>query len=313
MDGDLEAPVGRLRASTLHSARQVVSYVWRHPSNRRRQFRALARAVAWQLYKRATGGYWDVRLTENRVIRCYPDSTSASCVLYAGLFDYDVMHFLLRYLRPEDNFLDVGANVGVYTILASSVITLGELHAVEPSPQAVARLKENARLNGLSNVHVHAVAAGERRGTAFLTLNRDTTNRIVMEPTSTEEVSEVDVFPIPFLVSGKTFAMGKIDIEGHEVPALLGAIEMLENLNPPVWLLEVNDESRTCACSAQDLGGLLSGFGYAPAAYQADKNSLRVDGPNWKIAQNVLFVAEAKLEEVVRKLADSRELAELFC
>src|SRR5262249_339561 len=70
-------------------------------------------------------------------------------------FDYDEMHFLLRYLRPEDNFLDVGANVGVYTILASSVVTRGEIHAFEPSTQSQLRFQENIWISRLSNVHLH--------------------------------------------------------------------------------------------------------------------------------------------------------------
>ena len=150
-------PVHTVRRAPFCSACSVLSYIWHHPSNRGRRFRVLARAVSWQLYKRTVGGYWDVRLAGSRVIRCHPDSTSASSVLYAGLFDYDVMHFLLRYLRPEDNFLDVGANIGVYTVLASSVVTAGELHAFEPSPLALERLEESVRLNRLTNVQVHRV------------------------------------------------------------------------------------------------------------------------------------------------------------
>src|SRR5437764_327048 len=119
----------------------LLTYVWNHPSNRRARLRAIGRATLWQAYKRLTGRHWDVRLTKDRVLRCHPHNTSASSVLYAGLFDYHEMHFLLRYLRPRDNFLDVGANVGVYTVLASAVITEGEIHALEPSSQARRRLE----------------------------------------------------------------------------------------------------------------------------------------------------------------------------
>src|SRR5215831_453940 len=158
----------------------LISYIWTHPSNRGNRLRALGRATAWQVYKRLTGGYWDIPLAGNRTLRCHPNNTSASGVLYARLFDYDEMHFLLRYLRPEDNFLDVGANVGVYTILASAVVTRGEIHAFEPSTQTRLRFQENIRINGLTNVHLHPVAIYDSFGRMRLANTKDSMNHLVI-------------------------------------------------------------------------------------------------------------------------------------
>jgi hypothetical protein len=54
-------------------------------------------------------------------LRCYPHSTSASGVIYCGLPEWAEMRFLLDYLRPGEGFVDVGANIGTYSLLAASV------------------------------------------------------------------------------------------------------------------------------------------------------------------------------------------------
>lgn len=254
----------------------VLSYIWHHPSNRGRRGRAVLRALAWQVYKRTLGGSWDVGLTSNRIVRCYPDNSCASSVVYAGLYDFDAMHFLLRYLRPTDAFLDVGANIGVYTILASSVVSTGMLHAFEPSSGARVRLQENVQINGLTNVRVHPVAAAEHAGPLQLTRDGDTTNYVVVDG-GLERVEQIAGQAIQDVVGSVPFALGKMDVEGYELHALRGAARMLEAHNPPVWLLEMGEFSDRYGYSDHDLVAFLREYAYLPARYRADENALRWD------------------------------------
>ena len=101
---------------------KIIRYIWFHPNNRKKQFLSLYKFFGWQLYKRITHRHLDIQLLNNLKLRCYPDSQSASAAIYCGLYDYDEMIFLLRYLRDEDSFLDIGANIGIYTLLAASII-----------------------------------------------------------------------------------------------------------------------------------------------------------------------------------------------
>ncbi|PSO76936.1 MAG: hypothetical protein BRC44_14965 [Cyanobacteria bacterium QS_4_48_99] len=57
------------------------------------------------------------------------------------------MKFLLRYLRDEDSFLDIGANVGVYTLLAASKVRSGWIYSFEALPKNYQRMQENLKLN----------------------------------------------------------------------------------------------------------------------------------------------------------------------
>lgn len=93
---------------------KIIRYIWFHPNNRKKQFLSLSKFFGWQLYKRITHHHLDIQLLQNIKLRCYPDSQSASAAIYCGLYDYHEMNFLLQYLREEDSFLDIGANIGIY-------------------------------------------------------------------------------------------------------------------------------------------------------------------------------------------------------
>jgi FkbM family methyltransferase len=212
------------------------------------------------------------------------------------------MHFMLRYLRSADNFLDVGANVGVYAVLASSIVTSGEIHVFEPSSQALLRLKENIRINGLPNVRIHAVAVSDSSGNVYLTQKKDTMNHLV-HAGNLQDVEVVTSVKLQDEVGGINFTMGKMDIEGAELLAMKGAVRMLEARNPPVWLLEANDLSRRFGYAKGELIGFLEKYGYGPAAYNVDDNCLRMDKNGWRTKQNIIMVSETHWGEVENRIA----------
>ncbi|NEP54131.1 MAG: hypothetical protein F6K65_37215, partial [Moorea sp. SIO3C2] len=124
-------------------AYQTLQYIWSHPNNKTQQIKSILKFIGWQIYKRLFKRYIDTQLLPEAKIRCYPDSYSASAALYCGLYDYDDMNFLLRYLRDSDSFIDIGANVGIYTLLAASKIKSGLIYSFEALPKNFYRLKEN--------------------------------------------------------------------------------------------------------------------------------------------------------------------------
>jgi len=297
---------GRDHHVTMRNVAALMSYVWHHPSNRACRIHAVGRAVVWQLYKRIAGGYWDVPLTKNRTIRCYPNNASASSVLYARLFDYHEMHFLLRYLRSEDNFLDVGANVGVYTILASSVIDRGVIHAVEPSSRALERLKENILLNNLHNARIHPVAASDSPGKAFLTSAKDSLNHLVSADPS-DGVEEVQSVCLDDEVGAVSFAAGKMDIEGAEMLAMRGAINMLRKQNPPVWLIEWNELCHRFGHTRQLVADIFQETGYCLATYDADENCMHWLSSVLPAPKNIIAISKAHINRVDERMAVSRQ------
>jgi FkbM family methyltransferase len=83
-------------------------------------------------------------------------------------------------LREGDLFLDIGSNIGSYTILASGV-RRATTWAFEPDPETVGALKRNVTLNDLdSRVVVHELALGDTNGTVTFACGLDTANRVAM-------------------------------------------------------------------------------------------------------------------------------------
>jgi len=276
-------------------------YTWRHPANRDARFRAIVRAALWQTHKRLGGKYWDVVLPGGRFVRGYAHLHTTALLVYAGLYDWNEMNFLLRYLRPGDNFLDVGGNVGVYSLLASSVLMeRGEIHIFEPALESLTILEENLNLNALENTRIYPFAVGETEGNVHFTCGRESMNRLI--DSDRKDTTEVHQVCLDDEVGDIPFAMGKMDIEGAELPALKGASRMLAAKSPPVWLLEFGDASRAFEYGPEDLITHLRAFGYGLAEYDPDENRILWSTEGWRGTANVLAIAEEQMAAVEQRL-----------
>ena len=94
------------------------------------------------------------------------------------MHEWEELQFCLRYVRPGDHFVDVGANVGVFSTLIGTRVPGVRITAVEPFPPVRADLLGNLALNGL-DVAVVAAAVSDVAGSAtFEVLDRDVLNRL---------------------------------------------------------------------------------------------------------------------------------------
>src|SRR6266542_1227032 len=101
----------------------LLRLIWEHPANRNNRIAAVAKAALWQAYKRTIRRPLDLTVYGGLRLRAYPDSHEPGrFIYYGGLPDYEEMTFMCRYLRQGDRFIDGGANVGAYTLLAASLV-----------------------------------------------------------------------------------------------------------------------------------------------------------------------------------------------
>lgn len=275
---------------------KVLRYIWTHPANRGSRFNSIYLAFKWQIMKRFISKYVDIDVFNALKLRCYPDSPSASLVIYCNeLPDYHEMKFMHRYLRPGDSFLDIGANIGVYSLYAASCIGMeGRVVAFEPGPKAHSRLLENISLNQLHNVVAHAFAVGNKSGSIDFLADCDTTNRI-----QSKEDFDIPTIKVPIVrlddVINFDCALGKMDIEGAELIALQGAEELLRAANPPIWLLELNGSLRAFNFTEEIFVSWLAKRGYGLCLYDADRLELNFKHIKpWHESPNVFAVAHHK-------------------
>lgn len=199
----------------LASVKKLYRFVSEHPLTKQHRWSAMSRVIGWQVTSRiGSDVHWDWIPPVHFVAR--RGMTGVTGNIYAGLHEWPEMAFLLHYLRPSDLFLDVGANVGSYTLLASGVIGAPTI-AYEPDPGTAERLRKNISSNHLTGrVTVLQAAAGASPGNASMTIGRDTTNRIASDGGQT-----VPIVTLDDTGAGATFI--KMDIEGYEAEALKGA------------------------------------------------------------------------------------------
>ncbi len=239
----------------LTTATAVVRYVWRHPANSGRRCRALLRVVRYQARSRLLRRRAIARLGERSRIWVDLHRTGASMVLYANPPDLPEMLVWRRVLRDGGLFVDVGANVGTYTLWAAELGA--EVIALEPAADTFGLLRENIALNGYQVTAVQA-AAGAHCGIARFSAGRDAGNSL--DPGGPVETELVTV---DSLIGDRHVTGMKVDVEGFEIDVLRGCARALADHRIGLIQLEWNEMS-TVALGAdrRPVAELLVGYGY---------------------------------------------------
>lgn len=227
--------IGRWRGA----ARTIARLVLHHPLGRRRKAEVLRRFVTWQLGSRLLGAPIALPFVAGSRLLTRTGMTGATGNHYVGLFEFEDMAFVLHALRPDDLFVDVGANVGVYTVLAGAAAGATCL-AVEPIPATFEHLLNNVRLNALSErVTCVNVGLGSEAGVLRFTTAQDAVNHVAV-PGEEATAVEVPVQRLDALLEGRRPLMVKVDVEGWEAEVLAGAEPLLEGEAPLAVIMELN-------------------------------------------------------------------------
>ena len=147
-------------------------------------------------------------------------------------YEAPVRKALRECLRPGDTFIDIGANIGVMTFLGASIVgASGRVIAVEPNPENVQLLYRNIVLNGSTRVEVLPLAASDRRSVFSLT---GRSNTHLSAPQGARGGGHlVQSVPLDDLLGDlPRLDLVKLDVEGHEPPALHGMMRILTRHRP---------------------------------------------------------------------------------
>lgn len=148
------------------------------------------------------------------------------------------LKLLRHFLKPGDVYFDIGANIGIYTLLAANLVGKeGMVVAVEPFVETAHRLAENVRRNGFGNVRVRVAACGKEPGNAELHFNLDRPVSFSLVEHKASGSVNVPVVSIDALcdwegVSRLRFL--KMDTEGFETEVLSGAAKTIATHRPIV-------------------------------------------------------------------------------
>ncbi|MGH9225048.1 MAG: FkbM family methyltransferase [Acidimicrobiales bacterium] len=246
---------------------RTIRRIWRHPANCGQRLRRLGLWIGWQAWERTVRRPWNVELRPGLSVALHPHDPVASGVLYCGLPDWPEMPFVLDYLRPGDVMVDVGANVGLYTLLAASVGGVNVI-AFEPNAGARARAAANVARNGLAHqVDLRAEAVADVAGPADFTTGWGPMNRLI--DGGSDAAEQVEVVTLDGAVPAP-ITLVKVDVEGEELAVLRGADRLLRTSRPAL-ILEANDP--------EGLTAHLRGLGYSWVTYDPGTRRLNPAAP----------------------------------
>lgn len=228
--------------------------------------------------------------------------------------DNHALGFLLRYLAPGDTVVDVGANIGIYSVLAGAIVgSEGRVEAIEPSPSLRPCLEDNLRRNGLDNVRVHArLAAGRPMVDPFIDGRSLSGRRRI--PARRDWLRKGDLIQIPSIqvdevLKGRRCALLHVDVAGYELRVLEGAEALLRRPDAPPLLIAMDRALADYGHTPRRLVGWLAARQYDTYFYDGLYHLLVHAAEPWKLNRVVVALPERARSRVLKRLAQHSQAA----
>jgi FkbM family methyltransferase len=229
----------------LKLVRQISKYVLESPSNKGQKVYRLFLALGWQLYKRAVGLPIISKLDNGAHFILLPNSTNSTGNIYVKTYEAEYIYFLRKEVIEGGVFLDIGAHMGLYTLLLKDKFKKG--FCFEPAKDNYKALKNNLFIN---NLHENFIALDKAvsnvEGTSVFNVNGDFSGTNSLEDAGAgSSGQEVETITIDSFIRKngiqEKIQLIKIDTEGHEMQVLEGAKETLQNSPTCIVVIENYD------------------------------------------------------------------------
>jgi len=255
------------------------------------------RKAIWRLFRKPFTVPWldDLHLT------LYPGNETSRSIFVTGRYEPNEFCLLSKVLEPGMTFVDVGANMGLYTLYAARRVgASGFVLAIEPSSREIAVLKRNVEINALNNVRIRHVAVSDCATEVELLVARAQNsghNTLGAFGYNTpldykEKIQAQNLDVLVYVEALGRVHVVKMDIEGAELKALRGAVMTLQRDHPLLWL-ELSDRllQHQNATSAEVLS-LLSQYGYRMYGFEGSTGlPAPLPSRNFFDSENIIAVA----------------------
>lgn len=233
-----------------------LQFIFNHPLNKNHKMKTLLRIFWWKLNRIFFKFPCIVEIAPGVRCICYPDnSLYSTLIMYLGLPEYGEMKFLLDILKKHDNFIDVGANMGAYSLIASSKIKDGNIFSFEPSPKISLKLYENINLNQKKeNIRVITKVVSDKTGFINFDISSNPDYHHISHSAKGKSILRLKTTTLDKFISSskiKHIKLIKIDVEGAELLVLKGMQRSLAAKLVDFLIVEINPEA-------------LRGFGFLP-------------------------------------------------
>lgn len=205
-----------------------------------------------------------------------PKDDSVGKFIFLNSYETETLLFASKYIVAGDQVIDIGANIGYFTLLFSSYVgENGEVHSFEPSRREFLHLCKNVNLNhakniflsqfGLSNQDGYAImnVLDDDRFGAYNSLGEITHQKVNLATTHTETIRTMKIDSYLSLFPRLKPCLIKIDVEGFEKQVLEGMQILLSSPKAPCLIIEVCESThRDKKIATQELVNYIQEFGY---------------------------------------------------
>ena len=213
-----------------------------------------------------------------------PKDNNVGKYIFLSNYEKETVLFASKYLMSGDQVLDIGANIGYFSLLFSDYVgENGEVHSFEPSRREFLHLCENVKINHVKNIFLNQVALSNQNGYvkmnildeaylgAFNSINEITHQKVNLEKIHTETIRTMKIDDYLLLFSNLKPCLVKIDVEGFEKQVLQGMHSILSSPNAPCIIIEICEGThQDKQIGTEALMYYIKEFGYK--LYSPDKN-----------------------------------------
>ena len=213
-------------------------------------------------------------------------------LFFLGEYEAPELNLLQRFLKKGDVFIDIGANIGLYTLYASKIVGKdGNVFSFEPFTESFNLLKHNVSLNHHTNIVLEKLAISKTQEEVIIHYNVKEANKgmassYIKDFTYSETVNatSLDLYLKNHSVNKVDFI--KIDIEGGEYPALLGMQETLKKFGPGIFIEIKEDILSQTPYSKKSILDFFYKNGYIIYNWGSEHEAITQTGDNFLFLKN---------------------------
>lgn len=227
--------------------------------------------------------FFEHKLGNDLKMNLYKDSV-LSKIIYDG-FEQEELNFVKSILKSGDVFIDIGANVGLFSLIASQCVGKeGHVIAFEPAPTTFNRLLENQELNNIKNIDARNIGLSNELGELNFYISdngHDAWNSFA--PGADNKLQKkigVSVSTLDhelFSVDKSKIKLVKIDVEGWEKFVLQGGENFFRHFSPIVMVEFTDENTFNAGYSVHEIYDIMVSYGY-----------------EWFTIQNGILIKESK-------------------
>lgn len=184
------------------------------------------------------------------------------CMIFYGLYSPDILEIFRRCIKPGDEVVDIGGNIGYFTVqLAQLVTSSGRVYSFEPDPRSYKQLLQSVEAKNMNWVQIFPIALSNNHGNIDFYLSPQLGWSTAVKNSHlqncypiTVETTTLDSLLVHKRITNK-IRLIKLDVEGFEEKVISGMLTVLERCRP-ILIMEVNN--RMLSANGNDCSSLLS-------------------------------------------------------